>query len=253
MWVVKQTTDGSWIKFGERTCEVTETTTTTAATTTTTTSATTTTTPSDWAGTLSCATTSSTIRVTLDAAPDTHYFEVRARHSTGYPSVGHLRYADSWGDFWTEFTSTAQGTWNVSGTASFNDGTSRALNSLTCVVPAPSFASTTTTTAPPNSEPTGAPTITGTAQVGQTLTADTSGIADADGLTNVSYRYQWLSDLGLGGSGAASIYGATSSTYTPVAHDEGARLTVRVSFVDDAGNQEQLTSAPSSAVVAGGL
>ena len=45
-----------------------------------------------------------------------------------------------------------------------------------------------------NTQATGAPTIGGTAQVGETLTADTSGIADADGLTNVSFAYQWLSD-----------------------------------------------------------
>ena len=36
------------------------------------------------------------------------------------------------------------------------------------------------------------PTITGTAQVGQTLTAVTSAIMDADGLNNVSYTYQWI-------------------------------------------------------------
>ena len=41
-----------------------------------------------------------------------------------------------------------------------------------------------------NSPATGAPTISGTAQVGQTLTADTSGISDADGLTNLAYSYQ---------------------------------------------------------------
>ena len=35
----------------------------------------------------------------------------------------------------------------------------------------------------------GAPSIMGTAQVGETLKADTSGIADANGLTNVSYSY----------------------------------------------------------------
>ena len=29
--------------------------------------------------------------------------------------------------------------------------------------------------------------------MGQTLTADTSGISYADGLTNVAYSYQWLS------------------------------------------------------------
>ena len=41
---------------------------------------------------------------------------------------------------------------------------------------------------------TGAPTITGTAQVGQTLTASTTGIFDADGPTNPTFSYQWLAD-----------------------------------------------------------
>ena len=44
----------------------------------------------------------------------------------------------------------------------------------------------------PNTPATGAPTITGTPQVGQTLTAGTTGIMDADGLTSVSYTYQWI-------------------------------------------------------------
>ena len=43
-----------------------------------------------------------------------------------------------------------------------------------------------------NTPATGAPTITGTAQVGQTLTAGTTAIMDADGLTSVSYTYQWI-------------------------------------------------------------
>ena len=42
-----------------------------------------------------------------------------------------------------------------------------------------------------NYAPTGAPTITGTARVGQTLTAVTTGILDADGLTSPRYTYQW--------------------------------------------------------------
>ena len=46
----------------------------------------------------------------------------------------------------------------------------------------------------PNNPATGAPTISGTAQVVETLTADTSGIVDADGLTNASFSYQWLAD-----------------------------------------------------------
>ena len=48
------------------------------------------------------------------------------------------------------------------------------------------------TAAEANSPATGAPTISGTAQVGETLTADTSPIADEDGLENVSYSYQWI-------------------------------------------------------------
>ncbi len=97
-----------------------------------------------------------------------------------------------------------------------------------------------------NTPATGAPTISGTAQVGQTLTADTSGISDADGLTNVSYSYQWLAD-------DADIDGATSSTYTVQSSDNGKVIKVRVTFTDDAGHDESLTSAGTAAVVMGGL
>ena len=95
----------------------------------------------------------------------------------------------------------------------------------------------------PNSPATGALTITGTVQVGETLTADTSGIADADGLGNVQYEYQWLAD-------AAEIAGATSLTYTLADTDEGKAIKVEVSFTDDAGNEETLTSAATDAVAA---
>ena len=40
---------------------------------------------------------------------------------------------------------------------------------------------------------TGLPAISGTVEPGQTLTADTSGIADADGLTGTIFTYQWVS------------------------------------------------------------
>ena len=94
-----------------------------------------------------------------------------------------------------------------------------------------------------NSAATGAPAITGTAQVGETLTADTSGIADADGLTGASFSYQWL-------AGGSDISGATGSTYTPAGADLGKAVRVRVSFTDDAGHAETLTSAATSAVAA---
>ena len=96
-----------------------------------------------------------------------------------------------------------------------------------------------------NSPATGSPTINGTAEVGETLTADTSGIADTDGLTNVSYDYQWLAD-------GADIAGATGSTYTPVDGDQGKAIRVRVSFTDDAGNAETLTSAATGPVLGDG-
>ena len=94
-----------------------------------------------------------------------------------------------------------------------------------------------------NSPATGAPTISGTAQVGETLTADTSGIADADGLSNVQYQYQWLAD-------DADISGATNATYTLAAEDEGKAIKVEVSFTDDADNEETLTSAGTDAAAA---
>ena len=95
----------------------------------------------------------------------------------------------------------------------------------------------------PNSLATGAPTISGTAQVGKTLTANTSGIADADGLTNVAFSYQWLAD-------DADINGATGSVYTLADSEEGKAITVQVSFTDDAGNNETLTSTTTDAVAA---
>ena len=94
-----------------------------------------------------------------------------------------------------------------------------------------------------NSPATGAPTISGTAQVGQTLTANTSGIADADGLSNVQYEYQWLAD-------DSDISGATNATYTLADTDEGKAIKVQVGFTDDTGNGETLTSAATDAVAA---
>ena len=95
----------------------------------------------------------------------------------------------------------------------------------------------------PNSPATGAPTISGTAQVGETLTANTSGVTDADGLSNVQYEYQWFADN-------TAIQGATDATYTLAVADEGKAITVQVTFTDDAGNDETLTSAATDAVAA---
>ena len=100
-------------------------------------------------------------------------------------------------------------------------------------------------TVPVNTAATGLPTISGTAQVGEALTANTSGIADADGLSGATFSYQWVSN---GWNSDADIQGAMGSTYSPATDDEGKTLKVQVSFTDDAGHDESLTSAPTDTV-----
>ena len=97
--------------------------------------------------------------------------------------------------------------------------------------------------APANAPAEGAPTIAGTPRVGGTLSTSTSGITDADGLDDARFAYQWI-------RANSDIQGVTGSTYTAVEADEGERLKVRVSFTDDAGNAESVTSAATDAVAA---
>ncbi len=92
-----------------------------------------------------------------------------------------------------------------------------------------------------NTAATGAPTISGTPQVDETLTASVSSISDADGLDNASYEYQWI-------RGSTDIQDATDSSYTLVSVDAGETITVRVAFSDDEGHEESLTSAATDAV-----
>ena len=99
----------------------------------------------------------------------------------------------------------------------------------------------------PNSPATGSPTISGTAQVGRTLTASTSSVTDTDGLTNASYSYQWIAN---DGSSDSIIADATASTYTLLDEGAGKTIEVRVSFTDDAGNYETLTSDATTVVAA---
>ena len=103
--------------------------------------------------------------------------------------------------------------------------------------------SETTPLVPANQAPVGLPTITGTARVGQTLTADTSEMSDPDGPEELEFTYQWL-------AAGNSISNATAATYTIQATDLNKSLTVQVSFTDDGGAVETLTSAGTSAVAA---
>ncbi len=118
---------------------------------------------------------------------------------------------------------------------------------ITCIIavavamlPTQGFAQT-----PPNNAATGSPTITGTARVGQTLTANTSGISDADGKTNAengdtgyAYSYKWFRVDSDGTSNKTEITGQTASTYTLASDDEGKKIIVEASFTDDEDNAE---------------
>ncbi|MCP4275128.1 MAG: cadherin repeat domain-containing protein, partial [Gammaproteobacteria bacterium] len=92
-----------------------------------------------------------------------------------------------------------------------------------------------------NDNPVGFPTVTGTVTEDQILTADTSGISDADGLG--AFSYQWLRD-------GVAIGGATASTYTLGDTDVGTLISVEVSYTDGNSTAEgPLTSAQTAAVV----
>jgi len=85
---------------------------------------------------------------------------------------------------------------------------------------------------------TGTVSITGTAKVGQTLTANTSSLGGSGAIS-----YQWRS---ASGSSFSNITGATSSTYVLTADDFGKYINV---VVTRSGNSGSATSPSTSAVV----
>jgi Ca2+-binding RTX toxin-like protein len=98
----------------------------------------------------------------------------------------------------------------------------------------------------PNSPATGVPVLSdATPQIGQTLTAGTAGIADANGLG--AFSFQWQQTNATGNGAFTNIAGATNASFTvPAALGSvGRRYRVVVSFNDGAGNAESVTSAGS--------
>ena len=99
----------------------------------------------------------------------------------------------------------------------------------------------------PNSPATGQPTISGTAEVGETLTAGTSAISDANGLTNAVFNHQWARS---NDGSHTDISGATNAAYVITSADAESKIKVRVSFTDDDGYAETLISASTASVPA---
>jgi hypothetical protein len=84
---------------------------------------------------------------------------------------------------------------------------------------------------------TAVPTISGTAQVGQTLTA-----ANGTWTGSPAFTRQWKAN-------GTNISGATATTYIPVVGDVGKTITVTVTGTNAAGNASA-TSAATAAVIA---
>ena len=98
-----------------------------------------------------------------------------------------------------------------------------------------------------NRAATGKPTIAGPVplRVTHTLTASTSSIRDPDGVTGVTFEYQWVVvDRG----SEILIPGATEASYVLGSHEEGKTVKVRVSFTDNNRNAETVVSDESADV-----
>jgi len=85
-----------------------------------------------------------------------------------------------------------------------------------------------------NDAPAGLPGIEGTATQNQTLSANTTGISDADGLN--AFAYQWRAE-------GIDIGGANAVSYVLTQSEVGATITLEVGYTDGGGFSESLVSA----------
>ncbi len=145
----------------------------------------------------------------------------------------------SWADFSTT-TGALTGTPTNADVGSTTSGIVITVSDGTLTAALPAFSIAVTNV---NNEPVGLPTISGTATQGETLTADTSSITDADGFsTHPNFLYQWKAD-------GADISGGLAATFILTQSQVGKEITVTVSYTDRGRNDESLTSAATSAVV----
>ena len=94
----------------------------------------------------------------------------------------------------------------------------------------------------------GAPAISDTTPTeGVEISATLGTVADVDGLPGV-FSYQWRQSNTPAGAVNVVIAGATDSSFTPTQAQANRRLTVTVTFVDNAGSAEARTSAITTVV-----
>jgi Ca2+-binding RTX toxin-like protein len=100
-----------------------------------------------------------------------------------------------------------------------------------------------------NDTPVGRPTVSDTSPTEGQILSVANTFTDADGITLIgpnatAFSYQWQLSTG------ANIAGATGQTFTPTAAQVGQGLQVRVSYTDDLGSVNTVTSAVTSNVTA---
>jgi hypothetical protein len=120
-------------------------------------------------------------------------------------------------------------------TASNSEGSASEVSNATAVVRSAS------TTGPPRN--TAAPSISGTPQVGQTLTANNGSWS---GLQPVTFTYHWRRCTNTGAA-CADITSATAKTYVVTSVDDGTTLRVRVTGHNARGSSSS-TTAPTSVI-----
>ncbi len=102
-----------------------------------------------------------------------------------------------------------------------------------------------------NDAPEGVPVISGPASgaltAGAVLSADRTGISDADGLPGEAsgFRYQWQRSDGAGGY---EDIGTNSASYTLTDADAGRTVRVAVRYQDEGGKEEEVISTATNAV-----
>lgn len=96
-----------------------------------------------------------------------------------------------------------------------------------------------------------APTVSGTHETGETLTA-TDGTWDSQANGTITYSYQWQVADDASGTNAADISGATGSTYTLTASDENKYVRATIVASNDGGSDPSEDQATAWTLVTAG-
>ncbi len=180
--------------------------------------------------------------------PDADSFTATVSMADGNSSNGSLSASSGHGEVYNATT----GVWSVTGSLADVNAALAALS----FVPAPNKHSTTSAAVlisdgvnasltgmlqfngiTVNDAPLGIPSLIGILEQGQIITADTSAVTDADGISG-TYSYVWKAN-------SETIKNANAATYQLTQAEVGKTITVQVSYTDNDNTLETVTSLAS--------